>query len=180
MFFIIKSLSLLFFKFYGYEALNILLRILPSTYIIKLLKYYGATIGNNVRILNPLVIHNADKKSKIFKNLIIGNDVFIGRCAFFDLEDKITISNRVTISHFCSIHTHFDFGKSILSDLNIKKSSGSIYIAEDVYIGASVTLLQNIQIGSKAIIAAGSLINKNVDEKTLVAGVPGKLKRSFD
>ena len=75
--------------FYGYEAINILFRIAPSKFIISILRYYGAKIGKNVRIQAPFLIHNADIVKPIYKNLVIGDNCYVGRDAIFDLADKI-------------------------------------------------------------------------------------------
>lgn len=165
---------------YGYEGLNLLFRILPSGMTIHLLRNYGATVGKNVRILNPLTIHNADRDEPIFKNLTIGDDVFIGRGALFDLASKIQIANRVTISHFCSIHTHTDAGKSNLSNTVIPISQGPVIFDEDAYVGTNVCILQNVEIGRKSVIAAGSLVKNSIPSNSLIAGVPAVIKRNID
>jgi acetyltransferase-like isoleucine patch superfamily enzyme len=167
-------------KVYGYEGLNLLFRLLPSGQIIYVLRKYGAQIGENVRIQNPFTVHNADKLKPPFLNLSIGNDTYIGRNCFFDLANKITIEDNVTISHFCVINTHTDAGKSPLSKEILKSSSGVVYIQNGAYIGLRVTLLQNVIVGQKSIIGAGSLVKENVQSNSLVAGVPSKFKRLND
>ena len=52
---------------------------------------------------------------------------------------------------------------------------GDIIIQEDVWIGANSIILGNVKIGKGAIIGAGSLVNKDVDSFTVVAGVPVKI-----
>ena len=64
----LKYTSLLIFKFYGYEALNILLKNIPSKYINFILRLFGAKIGNNVRIKSPFLVHNADQNESIYSN----------------------------------------------------------------------------------------------------------------
>ena len=49
----LKYISLILFKLYGYEALNILLKNIPSKNINLILKLFGANIGENVRIKSP-------------------------------------------------------------------------------------------------------------------------------
>lgn len=50
-------------------------------------------------------------------------------------------------------------------------------IGNDVWIGANVLLLQGIQIGDGAIVAAGSIVTKDVPPYAIVAGVPAKIIR---
>lgn len=46
---------------------------------------------------------------------------------------------------------------------------------DNVFIGANTTILTNVTIGSNVIIAAGSLVNKDVPDGKIVAGVPAKV-----
>jgi len=51
---------------------------------------------------------------------------------------------------------------------------GTIIIKENVWIGANVTIIGNVTIGKGAIIAAGAIVVKDVDDHTIVGGVPAK------
>jgi acetyltransferase-like isoleucine patch superfamily enzyme len=52
---------------------------------------------------------------------------------------------------------------------------GDIRIGDDVWVGCSVQILPGVTIGNGAVIAAGSLVNKDVPENAIVAGVPAKI-----
>ena len=55
-----------------------------------------------------------------------------------------------------------------------------VVIEEDVWIGCNVTILKGVTIGRSSIIAAGSLVVKDVPPYSIVGGVPAKvLKRKF-
>ena len=54
-------------------------------------------------------------------------------------------------------------------------SKGDVIIGNDVWIGCSSQILAGVKIGDGAIIAAGSLINKDVESYSIVGGVPAKL-----
>ena len=49
---------------------------------------------------------------------------------------------------------------------------GKIQIGADVMIGANTTILPGVTIGDKAVIAAGSLVNRDVQPGEFVGGVP--------
>ncbi len=57
-------------------------------------------------------------------------------------------------------------------------SSKGIRIGDDVWIGSHVVVLDGIQIGSHSIIAAGSVVTKDVEPYAIVGGNPAKLLRS--
>ena len=170
---LIKLASLILFKFYGYEALNVLLRNLPSKKINLILKQFGAKIGKNVRIKSPLIIHNADKNKIIYSNLQIGDEVYVGRDCIIDLMGKITIENNVTISHRVVLNTHTDLGEShILKKKYYPAKVGGIKIKEGTYIGSNVTILQNVIIGANSFIGAFSLVNNDIKSGYRAFGVP--------
>jgi acetyltransferase-like isoleucine patch superfamily enzyme len=49
-----------------------------------------------------------------------------------------------------------------------------IVIKDDVWLGSNVTVLQGVTINKGAIVAAGSIVTKDIDEFAIVAGVPAK------
>jgi len=175
---IIIFISRILKTFYGYEGINLLFRILPSRYIVYLLKQYGAEIGSCVRIQSPLLIHNADQKEVIYSNLTIGDNCYIGRDCIFDLMEKITLGNQVTISHRAVLNTHTNAGRSPLSKTKLKQTVGAIAIKDGAYLGANVTILESIHIGEKTIIGACSLVNKDIPGDVVAFGVPAKIYKA--
>ncbi len=166
--------------FYGYEAINILFRITPSRYTISILRHFGANIGKDVRIQSPFMIHNADQTEPIYSNLKIGNDCYIGRDCLFDLMGKISIGNKVTISHRAVLNTHTHAGKSPLRNKQLKVSKGDIKILDGVYLGSNVTVLECITIGPNSIIGASSLVNKDLPGNIVGFGIPCKVQKEIN
>ena len=173
----IKVFAHLLKLIYGYEALNILLKNLPSRKINFILRLFGAKIGKYVIIKSPFMIHNADEKNKIFSNLEIGDNCFIGRDCIFDLKGKITIHNNVTISHRAVFNTHMDTGNSSYKKKKYPTEIGGIIIEEGTYIGSNVTILHATKIGPNAIIGASSLVNKNIKDNVIAFGIPCREKK---
>lgn len=52
---------------------------------------------------------------------------------------------------------------------------GIIDVQDNVFIGAHSTILSNVTIGSNVVVAAGSLVNRDVPEGKVVAGVPARV-----
>ena len=50
-----------------------------------------------------------------------------------------------------------------------------VTIGNDVWIGANVIILSGVSIGDGAIIAAGAVVTKDVEDYSIVGGVPAKL-----
>ena len=165
---------------YGYEAINILFRILPSHCTISILRHFGAEIGEGVRIQAPFMIHNADQTEPIYTNLRVGNDCYIGRDCLFDLMGKISIGNRVTISHRAVLNTHTHAGKSTLKNTQLKVSKGDINISDGVYLGRNVTILESIDIGPNSVIGAYALVNKDLPGNIVGFGIPCKVQKEIN
>lgn len=55
-----------------------------------------------------------------------------------------------------------------------------VYIGDKVWIGFNVIILKGVDIGEGAVVAAGSVVTKNVPEWTLVGGNPAKVIRQLE
>lgn len=179
----IKALLRFFFSvlirvvYWGYKAegLNALLLFMPAKMIPDVLREHGATIGVDVEIHPPLIIHNASpEKGKHYANLKIGNECYLGREVFLDLKAPIHIEDQATISMRVTLITHTDAGRSPVSQ-RLPPSRAPILIRGGAYLGAGATVLQGVEIGREAVIGAGALVRQNVGEKQTVAGVPARI-----
>lgn len=109
----------------------------------------------------------------------IGDHVRFNDGAWIAANDErghITIENNTIIGPRVILHT----GNHIYKDRKVPVWKQGykfkpIIIKEDVWIGSNVTVLQGVTINKGAIIAAGSVVTKNVDEFTIVGGVPAKI-----
>ena len=102
--------------------------------------------------------------------LQIGEYSHINRGCTIDARAGITIGNNVSISHQVSLitggHDHnsrrFDYiGKPII-------------IEDYVWIGIGATILQGVHIGKGAVVCAGAVVTKDVNDYAIVGGIPAK------
>jgi acetyltransferase-like isoleucine patch superfamily enzyme len=144
-------------------------------------------IGNNCTILNnsieniagietPSVLATISPKAK----LIIGNNVGMsGVCICATIEIKI--GDYVNIGAGVRIYdTDFhpiDFNERRLNpEIDLTKIPyAPVNIQNDVWIGAKAIILKGVTIGERSIIAAGSIVTKNVPPDCIVAGNPAKI-----
>ena len=85
--------------------------------------------------------------------------------------NKISIGNNVAISENVTIwdtDAHEIVGKE-------GNMTQPVTIGDHVWIGLNVTILKGVTIGDGAIIAAGSLVNKDIPANCLAAGIPAKV-----
>ncbi|MDO4189987.1 MAG: acyltransferase [Candidatus Saccharibacteria bacterium] len=66
------------------------------------------------------------------------------------------------------------------NDQSIKIRRGPISIGNNVFIGSNTTLLYDVKIGNNVIIGAGSLVNKDIPDGSVAAGVPCRVIGSYD
>ena len=91
------------------------------------------------------------------------------RCAM-----RITIGNNVAIANEVIIMDS-DFHTIITEDDVVKENTKPVYIEDDVWIGRGALILKGVTIGRGAIVAARSVVNKNVPANSLVGGNPAKV-----
>lgn len=98
----------------------------------------------------------------------IGDNVFINRNCVICSHGKITIRDLVTIGPNTCIfdHDHGNSGSFI---------TAPIVIEEGCWIGANVVILKGVTVGHDSIVAAGSVVTKNVPPNSVVGGVPAKI-----
>lgn len=163
------------------EAFNRLCLILPGRLIIHGLRYYGARIGERTTFTPPIVFHNiADKSRNPFSRLQVGSDCYFGREIFLDLKESLVIEDHVTVAMGVMILTHTDVAQSPLRNDAVRTSQKAVLIREGAYLGARSTILEGIEIGSCAVVAAGAVVNKSVPAGTVYAGIPAReIKRIF-
>ena len=63
---------------------------------------------------------------------------------------------------------------------NYKLRQGSIAIENNVFIGSKSTILYDVKIGNNVINGAGSLVNKDIPDGVIAAGVPCKVIGKFE
>lgn len=99
----------------------------------------------------------------------IGNRTFINRCSSIFCKDTVYIGDRCAISWNVTIMDN-DFHYIDAND-----NSKPIYIGDDVWIGCHSLILKGVHIGNGAVIAAGSVVTKDVPPYSVVGGNPAKV-----
>ena len=118
-----------------------------------------------------------------YRNIFIGNDVFIGHGAnFSSSESEIKIGSKVMFGPNVSIITG-DHNTSVIGEYmfdvkeKLPENDLPVVIEDDVWIGTGAIILKGVKVGSGSIIAAGALVNKDVPRNSIVGGVPARLLR---
>jgi chloramphenicol O-acetyltransferase type B len=116
--------------------------------------------------------------------IIIGRDFYIGRDSF--IESDVIIGNDVIWANRVALvgrydHNYQQIGKPVRHADQIRDKNYNWYglnnvttIGDDVWVGYNTTILSGVNIGTGSIIAAGSVVTKDVEPYCIYAGVPAK------
>jgi acetyltransferase-like isoleucine patch superfamily enzyme len=167
---------------YQGEGVATLMLLLPTQMMAATFRIYGATIGNNVRFRSPLIVHNTAVHSEraYFANLIVGDQCYFGKDVFLDLQDRIVLEERVTVSMRVTILTHTDVGNSTLRETVLPPTQAPVIIRADAYIGAGVTILQGIEIGEGTVVGAGAVVTESIPAHSVAVGVPARVVKHLN
>jgi maltose O-acetyltransferase len=112
---------------------------------------------------------------RYMKQVSVGSRVTINRgCKFFAshyVKDAyITIGDHAAIGP----ETVFFAAGHDYRSLELPDTAGSIVVGNEVWIGGRSTILGGVNIGEGAVIAAGSVVTKDVEPYTVVGGAPAR------
>lgn len=138
--------------------------------IIKLFsKITGEKVDESFELILPFYTNYG-------KNIHIGKNVVVNFACGFQDQGGIYIGDHVFIGPQVTLTT-INHSIKLAERRNMKMLP--IKICNDVWIGAKATILQGVTIGEGAIIAAGSIVTKDVPSFSIVAGVPAKVIKTI-
>lgn len=125
----------------------------------------------NLKLSSRVNIYSPDKFS-VGKNVYIGYNSYLG-------GGNIRLEDEVLVGPFCSIvagnHTmenqSYRFGKY---------DFGTIKIGAGAWLGSHVVITNNVTIGKGSLIAAGSVVTKDIPDFVIAAGSPAKVIKKID
>lgn len=115
---------------------------------------------------------------------------------YFRYPTRVFIGNNVTINRGTKVyasahykHVQIKFGNNIAvgpecsffaaghddTEYTLPDTAASIIVEDNVWIGGRCIVLQGVTIGEGAVIAAGSVVTKDVPAYTVVGGVPARI-----
>lgn len=135
-----------------------------------LMKQLLCQIGKNVLISHDVMFTNAFETK-------IGNRTGIG---IHSKIGTVIIGNDCMIAEQCLIYSHNH--KFNRNDVPIGEQGYDedkpVIIGDNVWIGGRVTILPGVRIGNGSVVGAGSVVTKNVNPNSVVAGNPARFIRN--
>ncbi len=104
------------------------------------------------------------------RKLLIDENTSVGRFSYLDCRGKLKIGKNVSISPHVTILT----ATHDLQSKNFLYVEKEVNIDDYVWIGTGALILPGVKLGKGSVIAAGSVVAKDVKEYTVVGGIPAK------
>lgn len=178
---LIINILVSFFKFLGKGVNNFLLKFFRNTNgkVGLLLRYVfiknlAKKVGDNVSIQPGVFLFGLG-------NIEFGNNVSIHPMCYLEGAGGIIIGNDVSIAHSTTLISTNHSWSDITIPIKYNKEIHSVIIIEnDVWLGCGVRILAGVKLSSRSIVAAGAIVNKSFEEKSLIGGVPAKLIKKIN
>lgn len=137
------------------------------------LPFNGFYLGKKSTIEDFCTINNGVGKIYIGDNTRIGiGSVLIGPVS---IGDDVRLAQNVVVTALN--HNYQDVSKPI-SEQGV--NTEQVYIGDETWIGANAVILPGIFIGKHCIVAAGSIVTRNVPSFSVVAGNPARIIKQYN
>ena len=141
-----------------------------------LLRRAGVSIGPCSLVQGPLLVTGSSDNPCL--KLSIGTFSLISGALHCDIGAPIRIGDRVRIGHNVSLLT-VDHEQGAVDMRSGVTKYGPIEIGDGAWLASHVMVLPGVRIGAGAIVAAGSVVTRDVPDNTLVLGVPARVARDL-
>jgi acetyltransferase-like isoleucine patch superfamily enzyme len=142
---------------------------------VRVLRLGGVAVGPGTTVWGKISIAGAREAAS---NVVIGAECGINGGCVFDAAAPITIGDGVAMGHEVMIvtsgHRPGPPGRRAA-----QVYAEPVVIGRGAWLGARVVVLPGVEIGEGAVVAAGAVVNRNVEPHTLVAGVPARKVRDL-
>jgi acetyltransferase-like isoleucine patch superfamily enzyme len=138
----------------------------------KYINLYGCCIGDNTRIGAFVEIQ---KNAVVGCNCKISSHTFI--CEGVTIEDNVFVGHGVTFIN--DTYPRATNGEGELQTEKDWKVEPTV-VKRCASIGSGATILCNVTIGENSTVGAGSVVTRDVQPNTIVAGIPARLIRRVE
>ena len=120
-------------------------------------------IGENSRMM-PSVTVVRGNNVKIGKNVVVMNNALFMAAGGITIEDDVMVAANVQL--ISNNHDLYDHQILTCKPVRLKRNC---------WIGAGATILPGITVGENAVVAAGAIVTKDVEDNTVVGGNPARV-----
>ena len=110
-------------------------------------------------------------------NIRFGKNVFVNTCCTFMDRAGITLEDRVLIAPKVNLITT---GHPIEPEIRRDTISKPIVIKENAWLGIGASVMPGVTIGRNSVVAAHSVVSKDVPDNVIVGGIPAKIIKHIE
>jgi len=150
---------------------------------VRLLRAFGATIGELTTIKRSLLIDNAFEDTDSagdFSHLRIGRNCYIGDGVCLDLANCIELGDDVVLSGRVAILTHGDCNRSQAVSMCYPRVCLPVRVESGAWVSYDSVLTPGVTVGECSVVGAKSFVRRDVEPHFLYAGVPAEKVRFLD
>lgn len=140
----------------------------PSSWRVLILRAFGARIGSGVVVRGNVNV-SFPWRLTVGDHVWIGDDVGILSLAEVVIESHVCISQRAYLCTGSHDYRREDF-KLVVRPITVRTGS---------WIAAAAFVAPGVEIGAGAVVAAGSIVTKDVPPNTLVRGNPASVVKEL-
>ena len=151
-------------------------------YPVKLMSPQLVSVGDGVRICGDGWLNAKDDRGDGQPTLRIGDGTYIGRMVQInawrdvEIEANVLIGDRVLI-----LDADHHFERPDLPILSQGDSfKGPVRLLEGCWIASGAVILPGVTIGRNAVVAANSVVTRDVPDRTVAGGAPARMLRQLN
>lgn len=169
-------------KFYSFGRNSIIKPFLNSANEKYISIGENVNVGSYCRITVSTEFGGIRCKSKNKIRIKIGNNVDIGNNTFISSNNNIEIGDHVIMAPYVFITDHDHGFLDVNKNLHKQPltEGGYVKIKDNVFLGVKSTILKNVIIGEHSVVAANSVVTKDIPPFCIAAGNPAKIIKQYD
>ena len=155
-------------------------RMLPAGTCMRIrMRFYrlmGVKIGRGTTVTGTMQLSAGGQG---LRNLCIGANCYFNEGLYFDVRERVTIGDNVSVGMQCLFITAtHEIGDAVFRAG--KLSFLPVTVGDGCWLGARVTVLPGVTIGAGTVVGAGAVVVRDLPANVLAAGIPAKVIRELE
>ena len=146
-------------------------------------KHVNIVGGSSIFLANEVIIRPFVDLWSANGFIQIGEGTEIGERSRISIVNSLMIGKKVLISpnvYITDCDHEYSNPEYPVIDQGVVKTSNTVQIGDDSYIGINSVIVGNIKIGKHCVIGANSVVTKSIPDYSIAVGVPAKVIKQYN
>lgn len=148
----------------------------------RLVNLNYVVVGDNFRMDEYAEIYCNPINGKMTPSLVIGSNVYLAKHCCIGCSNRVVLEDDVLFAPYCHItdrnHVYTDIDVPIWKQPS--ESPGPVVIGSQTWLGFGVQVMPGVTIGRHCVIAAGSIVTKDIPDYCVAVGAPAKVVKKYN